>query len=470
MYSLLNATERKDFSAWLAFETGKSQHDLRLLDGLIDAATDKKSLWESIHPEKPYKDDAFRKLCNRLLKKLEHFLAQTQFAVDFMSHDLKLIEALARRKAAFGLFQAEFKKVMKRLENQPLRNATYFRQLYELQRWKHSYLIAHPSKRLGQHTRLVAEAQSLWLLHEELLTLLMAANLQLVQGQELPVHTAETAWNQLRAYEPLAQRAPLLYLYHQIYKTLTAAKTEQLSPLWAFAQTHRASMLPDELKNIYNLLLNIYLRQANQEGEATIYQQALTYYESGLQQGLLLVNGQLPPAHYKNIIHLALRVEKARPASTFDKPQAYLHELKALLPAEKAGEVFRLSKGTCHYFQGEHRAAKKLLGTPFKEVGYEVQARMYLLQMMYEADPQDSTALAYSLRNLGLYLQRKEQLPPVLKKAWENRLRIFRQLLKFYLPEQLHALKNEVKSLSLLNDRTWLLEQIERKIQQRGWP
>lgn len=463
LYNLLNPNEKKDFSLWLHYQWTNKSQDVVNLCKQLGSPLSKEEIWKNIYGEKEYNDLALRRLYNRLKDQLKIYLTNKNFFSHTLEREIVLIKSLSERSIQPEVFDAEFRKAMKRLESQPLRNGRYFRTIYEMEKLHQNYLINYTPKKYKRREQAIEDAMDIWILHEKLLAGLMSLNTKSVHNQNITTRLVKESLLLLKNQPYFVEKAPLLFIYQKLYLFSEGENKDSLG-IWKFVQKHRARMDLDELKNVLFILLNYQMRKANRNGQIEDYEHLFVFYEAALKEELLFVDGQLPSAHYKNFINASLVLAKANTGISFEKVYDYIQNLKLLLPPEEVNEVYQIALGSYYYHIGEWNKAKDLLREKFKIPTHEIQARIYMIKLLYEEELSKDGHIEFALRNVKEYVRRQNIISPNSKQNYLNRLNLIQKLITTNKPQKLVMLLEQVKNSPVLNDRVWLIEKIREKM------
>jgi tetratricopeptide (TPR) repeat protein len=171
-----------------------------------------------------------------------------------------------------------------------------------------------------------------------------------------------------------------------------------------------------------------------------------------VESGILLEKGKLSPWHYKNIIKLALRLQK------FDWTEQFILQNTRLLDDVHRDDAYYYNLAELYYYTGRFDAAMSFLNkVDFSDIHYNLGAKVLLVKIYYETDTSD--ALESLLHSFKTYLQRNKVISEELRRTYLNFIQMVAQMIRA-TPAQFAALRQKVEQQPLLTDKNWLLQRL----------
>ncbi|RMG26180.1 MAG: hypothetical protein D6730_09620 [Bacteroidetes bacterium] len=464
----LSPKELSHFGRWLEAELDGRQQYLRKLFACLAAQPrqlpTEAQLWAQLYPGKTYQDGRLRKLSAVLCSLLEEYLAIAAFRKDRGVRNKYLLAEINRRVPA--LFPKMERKMRQQIEKSGLRNAAYFRSMYELEmevQRHHAIHKPHRSKR-KQYKETVRVAHQLnrlfdhWWMIERLSLSTYFNNLAHKYGHAIADDFAGLLITYLER-SPREQLQPVLYLYAETYRQLTGWSTQPLGQLIQAFQTHKSRLEPEQLYSLGTLLLNFFVRQFNQSAHEHTSQKLYSLYLWGLEDGWLYAGGLLHISHYQNLIHACMKLQH------FEQAWHFLHSLKDKLPASQREMAFQYCLGLYYFETASFRQLIGLFGKlTFPSPIFEIQARILLLQAQYETGEYETEWLLIRTHTLMRYIQKQSSISPQQKRSNLNKLKCFAGLLTAFGPEKLRKLHRKVEKQLPLNHQQWLMSKLDEKL------
>jgi hypothetical protein len=205
-----------------------------------------------------------------------------------------------------------------------------------------------------------------------------------------------------------------------------------------------------EIYDLYILAINVCIRKINQ-GNRAFEQEVLEIYRVGLENKLLLENGQLSPYTYKNVMTSAAKVGE------YAWADAFLTQYKSLLPPKDRDNVFRYNVALLRFRQGDMAAAMTLLqGVNLREPLFQLDARRLLARLYFDAN--ELTALGSLIDNTKIYMHRQTDIG-YQKEMYFNFFKILEKLLRMTPKNEKEAkiLRGVIEDTKMLAEREWLL-------------
>ncbi len=273
---------------------------------------------------------------------------------------------------------------------------------------------------------------------------------------------------QLAAYvanQPaLLQRAPLLEAYLLLFRMLEKPEeTARFEKARSFIDHALGAADQDQQRELYAFLMNYCIQRVNQ-GDEAFPAVLFSLYQQQLAQGLLLENGQMSPADYKNLVSLALRNGETTWAEQF------IDQYRDHLPEGKRANAFTFQLAALHFHRQQYTETLRLLrDQEFTDPYYQLGARTMLLKLYYETA--EFEALYYCLDAFDNYLQRNQKLPSYQKNLYVNLLRYTRKLAKLRLKvlsqgprnalQLVQQFRQKITHVPNTAQRAWLLTQVD---------
>jgi len=325
--------EKQQFDKYLTSPYHNTQADLvRLhqhiafaLQQKIDAALDKKYVYEKLFPERLYKDIDVRVMMSALLKHAERFLSVEQHKKDPATVDFHLAQVYRQRQLTKS-FHHTLKNVHIRSRKTPSYNAhTHYRQslMYE-----EEYLFSFEENRQTE--------RDLQRWHDSLNHFFIAETLRQVCALLTHERVAEKEYDflllddilkQIEAHPELLD-IPAIYLYYHSYHTLTGTQNNKhFRQLKEGIIRYGVGFPQAELKGFYTLSINHCIRQ-NNKNEGTIFlRELLELYQVGLSQDAFMENGFLSRWTYKNIVYIIAENNTIKLSYNYNKSNLMMYFL-----------------------------------------------------------------------------------------------------------------------------------------------
>lgn len=471
--SILSPAQQQKWLQHLAFQYGEKQQYLQKLAAILVShfphPPASESCWEALYPDSPYDDGRIRKLAGDLTSTLEKFLSllsQEEYPLDQKIHLLRGLIAQPDK----DLFEQTWKKVCKDIYKYADSAAEIVRYRYDLEVTFREYAVhhrmkspkawTHPSENQLEDKSLQERISFLlvsWDLFKMLDFIVKMEN-ESIKTNSRPEIPMEKYFLQLIEQDKRFQKLPLVSMYLAIINLLQG-KTVELEPLIAYLYRYHSSLPSQELGLLYGSVLNNLIRNLNKLNSVEDHTKLLKLYVWGIRKKLLLHEGQLLPAHYKNYVKLCIRAKQLELADSF------IQEYVPMLPVRTRQELPILCNIYLSFARKEFGQAIRLSNsTAFTSVRDELEVRTILLQSHYEKDPADTVWLDGQITSLIRYARVRKDLPPYLKESFVLQMNFMRRLFKSQTTEELSQL---YKRLPQLASSPGLQRWFDQKIEER---
>jgi hypothetical protein len=213
-------------------------------------------------------------------------------------------------------------------------------------------------------------------------------------------------------------------------------------------ETYGRSFASNEIQDLSLMALNYAIGRLNR-GEDRYFREVFELYQSGLQHGALLENGQLSRWTYNNITATALRLQE------YNWLEQFLIDYRPLLPENHRDGAFHFNMARYCYDLGKRREALgHLLHREYDNVLQNLQSRVLMCKIYYELGEWD--ALDNQIDSLQIYLRRQKGIG-YHRAIYGNIARMMRKLVNSNDRARLRA---EIEAVPELPEREWLLRQV----------
>ena len=263
-------------------------------------------------------------------------------------------------------------------------------------------------------------------------------------------------------------------LYRLSLKMMVGKKAIETFPRIISILEHHGKQLDPIVRNdIFSFLLNFCIRKINQ-GEEDYLIHAFELYRLLIQSGDLLIEGQISPQQYKNVVSLACRVGKLEWA------EAFMNGHKQFLADDQGGMAVQYNHAVILFHRSEFAPAirefRKLIQIPSSDVFYGLDARIYLWKSYFEhrleLSPHELDDMFRLYDSFRLYVDRNKHISQQHQKQYRNLVRLFKKFLQLLeQPDQekrirkLQGLRKTLDSEEVANI-TWFSKKVDEALQR----
>ena len=303
---------------------------------------DKHRAWEHVYPGLAYDDQKMRLLFSYALKAVERILS----VMEFLKDDFEVRQHLTKayQDVAFAsMYQKTFRQLNQTLAKQPFRNTDFLQKQAGLA-YQH-YLDQSAKKRTNQdNLQHVEDTFDHYLIaHKLKLACLMAAN-ALVFKKNYEVHFLEEILTHVDGREALLEM-PAINIYYNAYRCMhDEDHAFFFEELRKGIDRFRSCFPHSEMRDIFIIALNYATRQMNR-GHELFIDHSFALYKSGLENGLLLENGQISKFSFSNLVFIGLSLHE------FDWVEQFISDYYELLPIKDRSNTYLLTSASLKYHQ-----------------------------------------------------------------------------------------------------------------------
>ncbi len=385
-------------------------------------------------------------LSHYLREALETFLALEEIRRDAYAMHHATTTALRRMKRSADA-QAMLRYATRRLEKDGKRGSDYYRHQYHLHLEAH-LLTLQAGQAKAVSLQALSDSQDVAFIVEKLRTGCI------MLSERTVLETAYTSGLLGPVLDFLANHPfldiPIVAAYYHGYFAQKGGENSEthFRALKKHIGEHGKQFAPNELQDLTLMALNYAIGRLNR-GEDRYFREVFELYQSGLEHGALLDNGQLSRWTYNNITATALRLRE------YAWLEPFLNDYRALLPPNHRDGAYHFNMARYCYDLGRLRdALGHLLHREYDNVLQNLQARVLLCKIYYELDEWD--ALDNQIDSLLIYLRRQKGLG-YHRTIYGAIARFLRKLVNTTDRERLRA---EIEAAPELPEREWLLKQV----------
>jgi hypothetical protein len=408
------------------------------------------SLFQQLFPGESYNDAMLNHTMSFLLKLAEQFIGQQQFENHAFAGSQYILKGLMER----GLekhYRYKYEKTTQLSGQQTLRDAQYHYEQYFIKNMEANRLSHTSARVFNEYVQDAADHLDYFYLAEKLRCTCYMLTSQVVLASPYNLQLVEEVYRFLQQH-PLPESAPSIHAYFYIFQLLRDDHArESFESLKTLLRTQESRFSQQELADLYQYAIN-YCNFQILKLRPEFVEEALNLYVQGVESGILLEKGKLSPWHYKNIIKLALRLQK------FDWTEQFILQNTRLLDDVHRDDAYYYNLAELYYYTGRFDAAMSFLNkVDFSDIHYKLGAKVLLVKIYYETDASD--ALESLLHSFKTYLNRNKVISEELRRTYLNFIQMVAQMIRA-TPIQFTALRQKVEQQPLLTDKNWLLQRL----------
>ena len=416
-----------------------------------ESALEKHKIWKKIFPDQNYNDVRFRKLNSDLLKLVEGFLSQQIFDENKLQKAANLIESVGQ-KGIEKLYSTAIRIAENESEKYPYEDSDFYLKQYQIQ--KNYYELTQHEFRHGiRHNLEEIDLNLDRFYFSEKIRYACAALSQMQRG----VHKYSLNFDNqvIERIKNFGSDIPSLSIYYQIYLTLTEEDNlDHYYRLKNLLKEYGLKFHSVEGKNIYDSTINYCIKKSNQ-GHINFLEELFEIYEDYLNKGLIYVDDELDPFHFKNIVHVSLRVKK------YDWTEDFIRKNEEKLPESSRENAVTFNLARLYYYKKDYNKVISLLQeVEYEDIVYNLSAKSLLLATYYEND--EIEPLYSLLESFRAFLNRRKDLTETKKRNYLNTIKFTRRLIKIIPGDSkaINKLKEDIEKTKDISDLKWLKQKI----------
>lgn len=408
------------------------------------------NLYKKIFPQEARDAAKTHHVVNYLLKTTEEYLAWDAWQSESFEPGFHLLQACRRRRIQRHFTETQ-EKLEKKLETQPLRDATYNRNKYRLALEQYHHTLESgrfvPSDQLQSFTNL----HDIAFVSEKLKYACGMFSHQRLQQTRLDQGLLDAVIAYVRQ-RPAVLEHPAVGVYFHGYQALTEPQEDaHFFALKKHLEENARHFEPAELRDIYLLAINFCIHRINLRQEQFL-REVFELYRSGLERGVFFENGQLLRFTYTNIALTALRLKE------FDWTYDFIRRFRDKLPEVQRNGTYAFNLARYYCELGDYGQAMPLLtAMDSDDLLHNLIAKAMLIKMYWETN--EIGAMESLLSSLSVYIRRKRQVSEQQRMAYKSFIRFVR-LMQGLLPgnrEARKALQEQILETRLVAEKEWLL-------------
>ena len=456
--------ELNRFRKFLLSPYFNEQEDLVRLFGLLNTALrtednletklDKQGVWKALYPGKKFDNAHMRRISSELGQLAMHFLTEEARRQDALSEALELQQVLEKPELQKHLSGVE-RQIRRQLDAAPGQSTWYYLSQFRM----HWNVYNRASKVVATAdfmNKLLPADQSLdyFYVVQKLKFYVAWLIFRGFRSTQQELLVIPGFWDYIRQ-SPFSD-LPLVSIYQDVILCLTEPDEEQhFRHLLKNLEKYADKLTKEDLRECYYIAQNYCAFKVNQ-GKTDYYQVFFSLFQSIINLGILLENGQLSEGVFKNMITISLRVGE------FEWAENFIQEYSECLPSgiRENARTFNLANLYSHQRKYD-KVIELLRNVEYSDVVYSLGSKLILLRTYYELG--EYLALDSLIDSFRIFLRRNKVMSKSLKREYNSFLNFVKKLttLDTSNPAAIAAFQQRVMAVSSTTPKKWLLDKIE---------
>ena len=420
-------------------------------EGFSEKALIRETAYAELFPNQPYHYQHLNQLMSNLLKLAEKWLALQQ-----LENAQPLLEILkAEELLKLGLdkhYRQAGRTATEALNNYPIHSEQYYYS-YKLKSLEELHFVKQNQRRANPALQQASDSlDDFYALNKLRYSCEMLNRQRLFWPQTYHFPMMDALIAHLRSQD-LRQKV-LLQLYFQLFLLLSEEQEthQNFDRYVAIFDEYRQKISKEEARALLYYAINFCIGKVRY-GERAYAEKLFGLYQRGLNEKILLESDSLSPWTYKNMVKLGLNLKK------YDWVEWFVRHFAPYLPQKERKDAMHYNLAELYFFQGRHEAALgELREVEFTDIHYNLGGKALLAKIYYEAKQWE--ALESLLASFLVFLRRNKAVSQKVKEPYTNFVRLLSTIIRS-LPERYGDLAQKIKEVKVINNRDWLLQQLE---------
>jgi hypothetical protein len=353
------------------------------------------------------------------------------------------------------LYKSSLRQARSGLEERPYHSLDYYRQTYTIER--QYYMMMDFDVKINAKTNIEDISYHLdvfyWI---EKIKLYSAVLSQRKTGnQQYKLHFIDDILRYLERF-PMDDVPELAIYYYSFLTLYDEEKVEYYYSLRRMLDQYGPVMPKQEAIELYDSALHYCTGKLN-KGNRQFLQEYFDLFDNALQLGIFLVNGELAPWRFNNVVGVALIMGKV------DWAENFVGNYKSYLPPANRENTHAFNLARVYRYQRKFDKVLPLLrDLEYEDIGYNLISKTMLVLTYYELGEEE--ALASFLESFRVFLNRNKGALQHYNASHLNLLKFIRRLTRL-MPGDKAAIEKLRADITAEKAGTvnaeWLLEKLD---------
>lgn len=418
---------------------------------------DKTDIWKLTYPSKEYNDKKFRKLNSDLLKKLEDFIAQSEYDKSIFQPSLFKLKGIIAREMT-RLYKVSAQATLRTIERNFHKAAEFYHAYYKNSELTYKILLQTEQDRSRFKDLLSVDAASnnldIYYLSEKLRLYAVLLTWKRLYKVDKKIDYIEVLMK-LANNKKYKDVAPI-QMYLIIIKLII--KPDETEHFFEYKRRLRQfihSFPKEEIYEIYEAGFNFCVARVN-VGDSNFQEEAFKLYQEALEDGAIMKNDEISSAAFNNIIIFALRVGQ------YDWAETFVSEYAQYLREDIRDSTVAFSLARVEFYKKNYRQViQHLIDVEYNSVVITLSSKVILLFSYFELDEIDP--LDSLINSFRAYITREKSISPKRKASYSNLLNFTKKISRVNPNDQkkIKSIKQSLMETDNVASKPWLLEKIE---------
>jgi hypothetical protein len=251
----------------------------------------------------------------------------------------------------------------------------------------------------------------------------------------------------------------------QIYNTIRLTYEEEENvghyyTLKSLLKKHIHLFPQEEQREIYATAISYCINKVN-KNVSEFQKENFEVYREALNSDVLFLQNQLSATTFRNIVHIALRVNE------FTWAENFIHDYAPYVDEKYRNNAVEFSLARLEFYRRNFdKVLQHLHRVSYDDVWYNLNVKSIMILAYYELDEFD--ALESLLQAFRMYIKREKSLSADRKNHYLNLIKFTTALMKMSVRDQdkLKKLRDEITAAKGVVSKPWLLEKVDEMIKK----
>lgn len=411
---------------------------------------DKEQTYREIFKNGAYDDHRVRMAMSFLFQITGQFLAVKEFLDDHRQYRRRLASIFRRRRLP-EQFSGAWEEAATAQQSQPLRNADFFEEKYQLLLEKYRFDVDTQSADLIDFQELSDQLDHAFLARKLWQACFMLSH-QTVHNTKYDFGMLGAAL--LHIEQTKALEVPAIAMYYYCYRALTEPEEKSHFNRFKHLLMQQGTLFSsDELRDLYLLAINFCIRQYN-AGNSDYLPEQFDLYKEGFANQYFITDGTLSRYTYQNAATIGLVMRD------LEWVERFVHQYRPFLKEEHREGLFSFNLARLEYQRRDLGKALQLLQrAEYKDLLLNLAAKTLQLKIFYEL--QEFDLLESHLQAIRTFIRRKKVMG-YHRENYLNTVHFTQKLLETNLFDKnaKATLRREIEDTKALAEKEWLMKMI----------
>ena len=429
------------------------QSIIKFYPAFSDQMVTKEVIYQTVFDQELFDYKKLSYLLNDLQNLLDRFIIVEAQNSEF-DHQLMLLKYYGKNNFSKG-YKKALKQAEKIIYSYPFHDAEKYYQTYLLEAEKNASFNRELKRTMDPSLQDAIDNLDIYYLATKLKYSCEILNRQNVITTDYQLNLVSELQSYLKAFP--FQDHPVVHIYYMILMSLQHVnEPTYFKTLMKLLDQHSTHFSNTDSREMYLYALNYCARQINL-GKREYLKRLFGIYQNLIDNDLLLIDSELSPWTFKNIVLVGLRLDK------IGWVESFIHDYIDYLDIGFRKDALKYNLGYVQFKKGEYGKALELLQeVEFTDIYYSVDSKVLLLKIYFEQQQMD--VLLSHLDTFQTFLKRNKKVSDNMKEVYLNLVKYVRKNFKLTNEKQILDLLKEVKTQNKLADSAWLIGQLEKRL------